>query len=52
MSGPLAGLMVVEMAGLGPCPLAGQMLADLGARVIVIDRVAGPKDFGVQVQHF
>ena len=44
MSGPLAGLMVVEMAGLGPCPLAGQMLADLGARVIVIDRVAGPKD--------
>lgn len=36
--GPLAGLHVVEMAGLGPCPLAGMLLADLGASVIVIDR--------------
>ncbi len=29
---------VIEMAGLGPCPFAGQMLADLGATVVVIDR--------------
>lgn len=29
------------MAGLGPCPFAGQMLADLGAQVIVIDRASG-----------
>lgn len=36
--GPLAGLRVVEMAGLGPCPLAGQLLADLGAEVILIER--------------
>lgn len=36
--GPLAGLKVVEMAGLGPCPLAGQLLGDLGADVVVIDR--------------
>ena len=36
--GPLAGLDIVEMAGLGPCPLAGQLLADLGAKVTVIDR--------------
>ena len=45
--GPLAGLNVVEMAGLGPCPLAGQMLADMGASVIVIDRktaLADPTD--------
>ncbi|RMH52118.1 MAG: CoA transferase [Alphaproteobacteria bacterium] len=40
MSGPLAGLRVVEMAGLGPCPMAGQFLADLGADVVVIDRAA------------
>lgn len=36
--GPLAGLRVVEMAGLGPCPLAGQLLADLGAEVLLIER--------------
>lgn len=38
MSGPLKGLKVVEMLGLGPAPLAGQLLADLGAEVIIIDR--------------
>ena len=36
--GPLAGLTVVELAGLGPAPFAGMMLADHGARVIRIDR--------------
>lgn len=36
--GPLAGLTVVEMAGIGPCPFAGMMLADLGAKLIRIDR--------------
>jgi len=44
MSGPLANLRIVEMAGIGPCPLAGQFLADLGADVIVIDRASGPVD--------
>jgi alpha-methylacyl-CoA racemase len=44
MTGPLHGLKLVEMAGLGPCPLAGQLLADLGAEVVVIDRVSGPAD--------
>lgn len=43
MAGPLDGLKVVEMAGLGPCPLAGQLLADLGADVIVIDRKSRSK---------
>ncbi|HJU80168.1 MAG TPA: CaiB/BaiF CoA-transferase family protein [Acidimicrobiia bacterium] len=38
--GPLQGVRVVEMAGIGPVPWAGMMLADLGADVIRIDRVA------------
>ena len=41
MSGPLKGLKVVEMAGLGPAPLAGQFLADLGADVILVTRRSG-----------
>ncbi|SEP76426.1 CaiB/BaiF CoA transferase family protein [Thalassovita taeanensis] len=44
MSGPLSGLKVVEMAGLGPAPLAGQFLADLGAEVTLITRKSGPAD--------
>ncbi|MEZ5870490.1 MAG: CaiB/BaiF CoA-transferase family protein [Nitratireductor sp.] len=42
--GPLAGLKVIEFAGLGPCPLAGQMLGDLGAEVILIERKSGKAD--------
>jgi len=43
--GPLQGLRVVEMAGLGPAPFAGMMLSDLGAEVIRIDRkTKGGKD--------
>jgi alpha-methylacyl-CoA racemase len=44
MSGPLSSLRVVEFAGLGPAPLAGQLLADLGAEVVVIDRASCPGD--------
>lgn len=40
-AGPLAGLKVIEMAGIGPCPLAGMLLADHGADVLVIDRPGG-----------
>ena len=36
--GPLAGVSVIEMAGLGPAPFAGMMLSDLGADVLRIDR--------------
>ena len=36
--GPLAGLCVIEMAGLGPGPFCAMVLADLGADVIRIDR--------------
>jgi|TARA_B110000902_G_scaffold252156_1_gene313273 alpha-methylacyl-CoA racemase len=36
--GPLKGIRVIEMAGIGPGPFAGMLLADLGAEVIRIDR--------------
>lgn len=36
--GPLAGLRVVEFAGLGPAPFACMLLSDMGAQVIRIDR--------------
>ena len=41
MTGPLHGMRVIEMAGIGPVPLAGQFLADLGADVIVVARKSG-----------
>ncbi len=37
-TGPLSGITVVELAGIGPGPYAGQLLADMGADVTVIDR--------------
>ena len=36
--GPLAGLRIVEFAGIGPGPMAAMLLADLGARVVRLDR--------------
>jgi alpha-methylacyl-CoA racemase len=36
--GPLQGIRVVEMAGIGPAPFAAMMLSDMGAEVIRIDR--------------
>ncbi len=42
MSGPLTGLTVIELAGIGPGPVAGMMLADMGARVIRVDRMPRP----------
>ena len=39
MSGPLAGLRVIELASKGPAPFCGMLLADLGADVVQIDRV-------------
>jgi alpha-methylacyl-CoA racemase len=40
-SGPLAGIRVIELAGLGPAPHAAMILADLGADVVRIDRPRG-----------
>ncbi|MDR6915416.1 alpha-methylacyl-CoA racemase [Pseudomonas sp. 3296] len=39
--GPLAGLKIVEFEGIGPGPLAGMLLADMGAEVTVIARKGG-----------
>ena len=38
MMRPLAGLRVIEFEGIGPGPLAGRMLADLGAEVVAVVR--------------
>lgn len=40
-SGPLQGVRVIELVGIGPGPFAGMLLADLGADVIRIDRPGG-----------
>src|SRR4030088_241820 len=40
--GPLAGIKVIEMAGLAPGPFCAMMLADMGAEVLRIDRPATP----------
>src|ERR1700737_305919 len=40
--GPLRGLRVVEMAGIGPGPFAGMLLADLGAGGLRVERPAPP----------
>jgi alpha-methylacyl-CoA racemase len=37
-TGPLAGLNVIEVGGIGPGPFAAMMLADLGASVVRVDR--------------
>ncbi|MGW3204332.1 CaiB/BaiF CoA transferase family protein [Streptomyces sp. NPDC001135] len=41
-SGPLSGVRVVELAGIGPGPFAAMLLADLGADVVRVDRPGGP----------
>ncbi len=38
MSGPLAGIRIIELAGIGPSPFTGMMLADAGADIIRVDR--------------
>ncbi|MBF6054275.1 carnitine dehydratase [Streptomyces eurocidicus] len=40
--GPLGGVRVVELAGIGPGPFAAMLLADLGADVVRVDRPGGP----------
>jgi alpha-methylacyl-CoA racemase len=41
--GPLAGLKIIEVSGLGPGPFCGMMLADLGADVVCVDREVAPR---------
>ncbi|MEM1263630.1 MAG: CaiB/BaiF CoA-transferase family protein [Pseudomonadota bacterium] len=45
--GPLQGIKVVEIRGIGPGPYAGMLLADMGADVIVVDRTSGPPTLGI-----
>jgi alpha-methylacyl-CoA racemase len=46
-TGPLAGVKVVEFAGIGPGPMCGMLLADLGAQVIRLDRTE-PSGLGIE----
>ena len=46
MAGPLHGLRVVELAGIGPGPFAAMLLADLGADVVRVDRVGAASPIG------
>lgn len=39
--GPLQGVKVIELAGLGPAPYCGQLLSDMGADVILVERPGG-----------
>ena len=39
--GPLTGIRIIELAGIGPGPFCGMMLADMGAEIIRIDRSGG-----------
>jgi crotonobetainyl-CoA:carnitine CoA-transferase CaiB-like acyl-CoA transferase len=45
--GPLAGIKIIELAGIGPGPMCAMVLADLGATVLRIER-AEPVDLGVK----
>jgi alpha-methylacyl-CoA racemase len=39
--GPLSGIKIVEITGIGPGPFCGMMLADMGAEVLRVDRAQG-----------
>ena len=47
--GPLKGIRVVEMAGIGPAPFCGMLLADMGADVVSVDRLT-PSDLGFAIE--
>jgi alpha-methylacyl-CoA racemase len=46
--GPLSGLKIVELAGLGAGPFAAMMFADMGAEVVRVDRVSNP-GLGIEI---
>ena len=48
--GPLNGLRVIELQGIGPGPFCGMMLADMGAEIIRVDR-AGSVGTAVSYTH-
>ena len=46
--GPLDGVKIIELAGIGPCPMCGLLLAELGADILKVDRVR-PSGLGFAV---
>ena len=48
--GPLNGVRIVEMGGIGPGPFCAMMLADMGAEVIRVDR-NGPSENGPDAKY-
>jgi alpha-methylacyl-CoA racemase len=48
-AGPLAGIRVIELAGIGPAPFCAMLLADMGADVLRVDR-PGPSSPGTRTQ--
>lgn len=46
--GPLRGIKIIEMAGIGPGPFCAMLLADMGADVIRVDRPGGTNLLGVE----
>ncbi len=50
--GPLAGISIVELAGIGPAPMCAMLLADLGATVLRIDRPDPPELGSARVPRF
>ncbi len=44
MGGPLEGIKIVEMAGIGPAPFCAMLFADMGADVVRIDRARRPDE--------
>jgi len=49
MTGPLAGVRIVEIAALGAAPYGVMLLADLGADVVVVDRPGGAAEVAAHV---
>ena len=47
--GPLNGYTVIELAGIGPAPFCATLLADMGAKVIKVDRTQ-PSGLGIAME--
>lgn len=47
--GPLAGVKIIELGGIGPAPFCCMLLADMGAEIVRIDRIV-PSDSGIPME--
>ena len=50
MAGPLQGVRIVEIAGIGPGPVRAMMLSDMGAEVVRIDRAQACRRAGRRLE--